>query len=93
MTAATRRAVIGSASAFPEPQPRRLSWTMVTAVAGILTAAGGAMWSLASDEASTRQRVTSLEQQVPPGAIQRLDERTQLMKDALDRLERAAGTR
>jgi hypothetical protein len=81
---------------LPRPAPRRFSWEMLAAAIAALTASATAVWGLAS----TNQRVTNLEQQIPPGAIQRLDERTLQMQaemkglqTSLTHLEDRAGSR
>lgn len=74
----------GGARLRLEPaSPLRFSWTMVGVIGGALVSVAGAI----SGYATLTDRVTHLEAQIPPGAIQRLDERTLQIQDALKRLE------
>jgi len=69
---------------------RKLNWSMIgVIVALIIQAATLVFWG-----GGINQRVTSLERIVGPladGTLARLDERTQAMKEQLDRIEKRDG--
>jgi hypothetical protein len=65
------------------PEPPRLNLHLVTILLAILGQAAAGIWFASALE----RRVTGIEQEVPPGAIARLDERTALILKAMDRLE------
>jgi hypothetical protein len=60
---------------------------MVAVIVTLLSTAAGAIWSAATLD----NRVSQLEAQIPPGALQRLDERTLQIQQALQRLESSPG--
>lgn len=65
------------------PRWPKISWTMMSVIFGaLMTAAGGI-----SAYATLTDRVAHIEQELPPGAISRLDERTVQIQKALERLE------
>lgn len=66
-----------------EADGRALDWGMIGVILAVLVQGAGVVW-LASN---MNARLASLEAQVPPGVIQRLDERTVQIQDSLKRLE------
>lgn len=64
----------------PTPRP---SWSMISWVTGVVAAGVTAV----SGYASLRSDVVRLKQEIPPGSLQRLDERTLQMQKTLERLE------
>lgn len=80
MTAATTR---GAAVRLGAPAP--LNWEKIGVILAVLAQLGGAVWFAASVD----RRVSTLEAQLPPGIVQRLDERTAQMQASLGRLEAA----
>lgn len=69
-------------SRLRQPETRPLNWEMIAAMAAIVAQLGAAVWFASA----LNNRVSYLEAQLPPGFIQRLDERTQEMKVTLDQL-------
>jgi hypothetical protein len=69
---------------------RKLNWAMIgVIVALVMQAAALVFWG-----GGINQRVSSLERTVAPladGTLARLDERTQAMKEQLDRIEKREG--
>lgn len=65
-----------------QPVRPRLSWSML----GVLGAALSAVLGVAVAYGALTDRVAHIEQQLPPGAIQRLDERTLQIQHTLDEL-------
>lgn len=67
-------------------QPKALNWSMIGVIAALVLQAGTLIfWG-----GGLQARVSSLEQVVGPlsdGTLARLDERTEAMKDQLDRIE------
>lgn len=81
MTAATVGR--GRARLAPEPPRLRLNWTGI----GVLLGTAGSLGAAVSAYATLTDRVAHLEANVPPGAIQRLDERTLQMQATLNDLK------
>lgn len=67
----------------PDPEDRRLNWTAVGVAITLVMAAGNALWT----GAILTARVARLEQEIPPGVIARLDERTLAIQESLKRME------
>jgi len=84
MTAAARAGARDRAPADLAPvAPPRPNWQAAGVVVAVLVHLGGAVWFAAGVD----RRVSALEASVPPGSIQRLDERTLQIQRALERLE------
>lgn len=64
------------------PEPKR-NWEKIGVMLAIAVQILAGVWIAAGDD----RRIKSLEEQLPPGSIQRLDERTIEMKAMLERLE------
>lgn len=64
-------------------EPGQPDWAKVGVIVGILVQCAAAIWFASAMD----RRVTALEQQMPPGVIQRLDERTLQIQATLGRLE------
>lgn len=64
-----------------EPPP--VNWSMVGVIMAVLVHLGAAIWFAAGVD----RRVSFIEVQLPPGAIQRLDDRTVQIQRAIERLE------
>lgn len=69
-------------AAPPAPRPV-VNWTAAGVLMALLVHAAAAVWFASSLD----RRVTNIEQQLPAGAIARLDERTAQMSRTLDRLD------
>lgn len=65
------------------PEPPRQNWEKWGVLLAALTAFAGGVAAFAGLD----RRVASIEEQLPPGAIQRLDERTVQIQASLARLE------
>lgn len=70
----------------PDLAPQPLNWAAIGVIMAILAHLGAAVWFAAT----VSGRVRAIEQQLPPGAIQRLDERTLQIQGTLQRLEARA---
>lgn len=67
------------------PDPRTpINWAALGVIMAVVVHAAAAVWFASSLD----RRVTNIEQQLPPGAIARLDERTAQMSRTLENLER-----
>lgn len=75
--------MLPSAPTNPAPLAQPFNWGMISALVACACLAATAVASAAS----TERRVVALEQQNPPGMLQRIDERTLQMQESLRRLE------
>ncbi len=64
-------------------RPVPVNWAAIGVIVAILAHLGAAIWFASGISA----RMHALEEQVPPGALQRLDERTLAMQRVLEHLE------
>lgn len=67
----------------PDRPGGRLNWTAVGIAVTLAMAAGNALWT----GAILTARVARLEQEIPPGVIARLDERTLAIQKSVERME------
>jgi hypothetical protein len=65
------------------PQPRQLNWEMIAALTALVVQLGAAVWFASAAD----RRISNLEAELPPGFIQRLDERTLQMQTTLNDLK------
>lgn len=78
-------AVSARSAPIGAPAPVPLNWEKVGVILAALVHFGGAIWFASAVD----RRVSAIEAQLPPGIVQRLDERTAQIQTALGRLEPA----
>ena len=68
----------------PAEDPRPQNWDRIAVILAVLAHLGGAIWFASA----INRRIAAIEEQVSPGIIQRLDERTLTISSAVDRIEK-----